>query len=90
MRDIMKEIDLRVAAYESLDAEQARRLYAAYVNRGIKAERYLLALKEIIALPCCENAKYPGCKPCGAIDIINHRDLEKVVSGQDSEVSNGK
>lgn len=50
MKDELKGADIRVMAHESLDPEQGRALWAAYVKRGLERDKAKDALKDVFAL----------------------------------------
>lgn len=65
--ETMRDIELRVAAYNALTPEQARELYAAYVKRGLEVDR------------CREIAERDGADYSKAVDAL--RTLRNEVSG---------
>lgn len=53
MSDLIKAVELKVAAYSDLSAEEARNLYAAYVSRWTEVENARSQLAEVRAKLDC-------------------------------------
>lgn len=64
---------------KSYIAEQYRKLSARFDDA-------LDVLRELQDVPCCKDAKYPGCRACAAIDFIVHANLERLVAKREKPV----
>lgn len=45
-----------------------------------KNAKLVETLRLIAEVPCCKEAKYPGCRACESIDAIAHAGLGKLVN----------